>query len=227
MFADDLDLEDANHLSIFEPGNRSGHTFSPSTTHENGQVVQRWRLVTTRGCDPFTCLGYCDKAMSGFCIDGFIGRFGSFREILANATLVNVVPNAEGYLRARKQQSQLDSNVEGGLAIFAVNFAPCFTRVRNHLESAAHSTVLSRGRLRPPSSTAAPSRAVRMQTKPSAHGFTRSFKRLAWPCSLEPPHLGPLLQTPSFQSGVLLHSVSPTPSENFRTHNIVTIAIIL
>jgi hypothetical protein len=27
------------------------------------------------GCDPHTCLGFCDKAMSGFGIDGFVGRF--------------------------------------------------------------------------------------------------------------------------------------------------------
>lgn len=27
------------------------------------------------GCDPSTCLGLCNKAMSGFCIDGFVGRF--------------------------------------------------------------------------------------------------------------------------------------------------------
>jgi hypothetical protein len=29
------------------------------------------------GCDPYTCLGFCDKAMSGFCIDGFVGRFAA------------------------------------------------------------------------------------------------------------------------------------------------------
>jgi hypothetical protein len=29
------------------------------------------------GCDPFSCLGFCDKAMSGFCIDGFIARFAA------------------------------------------------------------------------------------------------------------------------------------------------------
>ena len=36
----------------------------------------------------------------------------------------SVVPNEEGYLRVRKQQSQLGSDVEGELAIFAVDFAP-------------------------------------------------------------------------------------------------------
>ena len=29
------------------------------------------------GCVPYTCLGLCNKAMSGFCIDGFVGRFAA------------------------------------------------------------------------------------------------------------------------------------------------------
>jgi hypothetical protein len=29
------------------------------------------------GCDPSTCLGLCDKAMSGFCIDCFVGHFAA------------------------------------------------------------------------------------------------------------------------------------------------------
>ena len=70
MFAEDL--EDVYHLSIF-----SGCTGKPFwscvfTIDEHGQVVRRWRLVM--GCDPYKCLGLCDKAMSGFCIDGFVGH---------------------------------------------------------------------------------------------------------------------------------------------------------
>ena len=73
MFAEDL--EDAYHLSIF-----SGCTGRPFwsrvfTIDEHGQVVARWRLVM--GCDVYSCLGLCDKAMSGFCIDGFVGRFAA------------------------------------------------------------------------------------------------------------------------------------------------------
>jgi hypothetical protein len=73
MFAEDL--EDAYHLCIF-----SGCTGRPFwslmlTVDEHGHLVQRWRL--TMGCDPFNCLGFCDKAMSGFCIDGFVGRFAA------------------------------------------------------------------------------------------------------------------------------------------------------
>ncbi len=73
MFA--VDLEDAYRLSIF-----SGCTGRPFWSRvfaidEHGQVVARWRLVM--GCDVFSCLGLCDKAMSGICIDGFVGRFAA------------------------------------------------------------------------------------------------------------------------------------------------------
>ena len=73
MFA--KDLEDAYHLSIF--AGCTGKPFWPRvfTIDEHGQVVQQWRLVM--GCDPSTCLGLCDKAMSGFCIDGFVRRFAA------------------------------------------------------------------------------------------------------------------------------------------------------
>ena len=68
MFVEDP--EGAYHLSIF-----AGCTGKPFwsrvfTIDEHGQVVQQWRLVM--GCDPFTCLGLCGKAMSGFCIDSFV-----------------------------------------------------------------------------------------------------------------------------------------------------------
>jgi hypothetical protein len=65
MFAEDL--EDAYHLSIFTGRPFWSRVF---TINEHGQVVARWRLVM--GCDVFSCLGLCDKAMSGFCIDGLV-----------------------------------------------------------------------------------------------------------------------------------------------------------
>jgi hypothetical protein len=69
------DIADAHHLSIFAgaPENHSGHAYSPSTS--TVKVVRRWLLVM--GCDPSTCLGLCDKAMSSFCIDGSVGRFAT------------------------------------------------------------------------------------------------------------------------------------------------------
>jgi hypothetical protein len=41
----------------------------------------------------------------------------------------SVVPNADGYVRVRRQQSTADSDVPGELAIFAVDFAPHSTRI--------------------------------------------------------------------------------------------------
>jgi len=68
MFAEVL--EDAYHLSIFA-GTGKPFWSCVFTIDEHGQVVRLWRLVM--GCDPSTCLGLCDKAMSCFCIDGFVG----------------------------------------------------------------------------------------------------------------------------------------------------------
>ena len=45
----------------------------------------------------------------------------------------SVVPNAEGYLRVRRQPVRLDSDVAGELPIFAVDFAPYATRSRASL----------------------------------------------------------------------------------------------
>ena len=47
----------------------------------------------------------------------------------------SAVPNEEGHLRVRKQQSQLGSDVEGELAIFAVDFAPVSSRTRSSTPS--------------------------------------------------------------------------------------------
>ncbi len=75
MFAEDL--EDAYHLSIFAGCTGKPFLSCTFTIDEHGEVVRRWRLVM--GCDPYTwaCLGFFDKAMSGFCIGGFIGRFAA------------------------------------------------------------------------------------------------------------------------------------------------------
>ncbi len=73
MFVEDL--EDAYHFSIF-----CGCTGQPFwscvfTIDETCAIVRRWRLVM--GCDVYTCLGLCDKAISSFCIDGFVGCFAA------------------------------------------------------------------------------------------------------------------------------------------------------
>ena len=103
MFAEDL--EDAYHLSIF-----SGCTGKPMWSRtfaldEHGQVVERWRLVM--GCDVYSCLGLCDKAMSGFCIDGFVGRFAAAHFGQRNAgSPLNVLMRAIQRFLARRAPSQ-------------------------------------------------------------------------------------------------------------------------
>jgi hypothetical protein len=69
LFAEDL--EDAYHLSAF-----AGWSWV-LTLDSDGNIAWAWRLVL--GCDPTTCLGFCDKAMSQFCIDGcqVVARFAA------------------------------------------------------------------------------------------------------------------------------------------------------
>jgi hypothetical protein len=73
MFAEDL--EDAYHLSAFAGCTGELRWSWVLTLDSDGNIARAWRLVL--GCDPTTCLGFCDKAMSGFCIDGFVARFAA------------------------------------------------------------------------------------------------------------------------------------------------------
>ena len=76
MFAEDL--EDAYHLSIFSGCTGKpfwSYTFAVDVVDGVPQIVQKWRLVM--GCDAYSCLGLCDKAMRGFSFDGFVGRFAA------------------------------------------------------------------------------------------------------------------------------------------------------
>ncbi len=52
------------HLSIFTGCTDKHFWTCVFTIDENGQVARH-----VMGCDPSTCLGLRDKAMSGFCID--------------------------------------------------------------------------------------------------------------------------------------------------------------
>jgi hypothetical protein len=56
------------HLSAF-PGCTGELRWSRILTH------WAWRLVL--GCETTTCLGFCDKAMSIFCIDCFVARLAA------------------------------------------------------------------------------------------------------------------------------------------------------
>jgi hypothetical protein len=69
------DLEDAYHRSIFSGCTRRPFWSRVFTIDEHGQVVARWLLVM--GCDVYSCLGLCDRAMSDFCINCFVGRFAA------------------------------------------------------------------------------------------------------------------------------------------------------
>ena len=73
MFAEDL--EDAYHLAAFPDCTGLLHWAPVFCFLEDGSFDIRWRPHL--GCTPLTCLGFCDKAMSGFEVDGFIGRFAA------------------------------------------------------------------------------------------------------------------------------------------------------
>ena len=73
MFAEDL--EDAYHLSAFAGCTGRLHWARVLAFMPDGSIDWQWRLVL--GCTPETCLGFCDKAMSGFEIEGFVWRFAA------------------------------------------------------------------------------------------------------------------------------------------------------
>jgi len=73
LFAEDL--EDAYHLSLFAGCTGQLRWVKMLVFDKNGSLVWARRLVL--GCDPSTCWGFCDKAMSGFCVDGFLMRFAA------------------------------------------------------------------------------------------------------------------------------------------------------
>jgi hypothetical protein len=65
-------MENTQDLGVMVNGREEPEWSCVFTIDENGAIVCCWRLVM--GCNVFTCLCLCDKAMSGFCIDGFVGR---------------------------------------------------------------------------------------------------------------------------------------------------------
>jgi hypothetical protein len=73
MFAEDL--EDAYLFSAFAGCTGELCWSRVLTLDADGSIVWAWKMVL--GGDPSTCLGFCDKAMSGFCIDGFVARFAA------------------------------------------------------------------------------------------------------------------------------------------------------
>jgi len=93
MCADDA--KDAYHLSAF--AGCTGHLVTEEALRLQPDGTLAWAQCCFLGCSPRTCLGTCDKARSGICLDGFLFRFAAaqFGQKLAgsplNALLLPVV----------------------------------------------------------------------------------------------------------------------------------------
>ena len=73
IFAEDL--VDAYHLSVFAGCTGRLQWVDMLVFGPDGTLIWQKRLVL--GCDPSSCWGWCDKAMSGFCVEGFLMRFAA------------------------------------------------------------------------------------------------------------------------------------------------------
>ena len=73
IFAEDL--VDAYHLSVFAGCTGQLRWVDMLVFGPDGTLIWQRRLVL--GCDPWSCWGFCDKAMSGFCVEGFLMRFAA------------------------------------------------------------------------------------------------------------------------------------------------------
>ena len=73
IFAEDL--IDAYHLSVFAGCTGQLRWVDMLVFGPAGTLIWQKRLVL--GCDPWSCWGFCDKAMSGFCVEGFLMRFAA------------------------------------------------------------------------------------------------------------------------------------------------------
>ena len=121
MFAEDL--EDAYHLSAFAGCTGELRWSRVLTFDEQGSLVWAWRLVL--GCDPTTCLGFCDKAMSGFCIDGFVARFAAahFGQRNAGSPLNAFMRAVLRYLASRHSAADAAKGLRRGLGPRALHSA--------------------------------------------------------------------------------------------------------
>ena len=73
LFAEDL--IDAYHLSVFAGCTGRLRWVDMLVFGPDGTLIWEKRLVL--GCDPSSCWGFCDKAMSGFSVEGFLMRFAA------------------------------------------------------------------------------------------------------------------------------------------------------
>ena len=90
-FTGSADLEDAYHLSVFAGcGGGLRRTLLPVVT---GDGSVSWIEGRINGCDPSSCLGGCDKDLSGISIDGHVFRFAAtqFGQKTAGSPLSSLV----------------------------------------------------------------------------------------------------------------------------------------
>ena len=99
------DVNDAYHLSPF--GGCSGELVEELGLSCGLDGVWKEVLRLHVGCSPRTCLGTCDKARSGCCIDGFLFRFAAthFGQKLAGSPLNCLLMTVLRHLLRRAQKA--------------------------------------------------------------------------------------------------------------------------
>ena len=100
-FTFSIDISDAYHLALWAGcGGELRPTRRPvvSTAHDSEPRVT-WIDALINGCDPSTCLGGCDKDLSGIVIEGHIFRFAScqFGQKTAGSPLGSLVRSVARY----------------------------------------------------------------------------------------------------------------------------------
>ena len=96
-FSWSADLEDAYHLAVFHGCGGPLRPVRRPVVSGPGDVS--WIDGLTNGCDPSSCLGGCDKDMSGLCIDGHVFRFAAcqFGQKTAGSPLNSLVMSVARY----------------------------------------------------------------------------------------------------------------------------------
>ena len=91
------DLEDAYHLAVFSGCGGALRPVKRPVVSGSGEVS--WIDGFVNGCDPSTCLGGCDKDMSGLCIEGHVFRFAAcqFGQKTAGSPLNSLVMSVARY----------------------------------------------------------------------------------------------------------------------------------
>ena len=91
------DLQDAYHLSVFAGCGGVLRPIKRPLIHGDGTIT--WIDGLVNGCTPGSCLGGCDKDMSGLCINGHVFRFAAcqFGQKTAGSPLNSLVTSVARY----------------------------------------------------------------------------------------------------------------------------------